>query len=322
MTTAVGVFNLGQIRSSMLIDDFVPLPGKTHAYGSGGVTVNTQTYSGIDRFSLSNDTASSLNRGNITIGLQGAGGVNNSTDGWLFNGYIPTSGTSYLQRITFSNDLNSVTKTNTTLSTLTVQGVVTSKTAAYNCGYGNGVGSFFNGCQRFVFSNDTTAASSNTSWPSSGYQGSGYNGKADGWSYGQFVAVGSCSSSIYRLTFSIDATAAVIKGSLTSNRSGTFIGSNQEDVWNAGGTNGTTNTSTTDRHQLVSDTVNAIPRTSLVIPHEVGYGAFTQSDMWMVSGVLNAVFGTIVQRITYANDTTPVTRGGSTPFSYPAVHGW
>ena len=293
--------------------------------GNNPSAPSSPSSSRVDRIDFSNDSVTASIRNPLSLRkyqLAATSGQARSSSirpqkggnfGWFGGGYSgapPAS--SRVDRIDFSNDT----------STPLVRGILSlvrqTAAATGNSNYG-----WFGGSNnsasvdRIDFSNDLATASRRGGLTSTRYYLAATGNSNYGWfggGYNPSFAPKSLTR-VDRINFSNDSTTALVRGSLSvpGGRSNVGATGNSNYGWFAGGANPTSSPngsiSTVDRIDFSNDSVGASPRTILSYVRSNSAATSNSNYGWFGGGAINGSTKsstTIVERINFSNDSTPV----------------
>jgi hypothetical protein len=269
-------------------------------YFGGGYNFPGLFRSTVDRIDYTNDTATALVKGPLSLGRRQLGGTGNQNFGYFGGGGTPGGGTppvSTVDRIDYSNDNG----TASLRGSLTSARKYLTATGNSNFGYFGGGFTFPNSLSvvdRINYSNDTAIASprgplslarnahSSTGNSNFGYFGSGNN-----------PAV----SSVDRIDYSNDTATASPRGPLSAGRYDLAATGNSNFGYFGGGTGATTRL---DRVDYANDTITASVRGAFSSGVS-GTAATGNSN----SGYFGGAVGMSV--VNYSNDTQTVSTRGA-----------
>lgn len=307
------------------------------AYGwiAGGTTppVAGGPYSSIERIDFSNDTATSVNRSNLTAANTDSAGDGNINFGWFAGGTIPAPAIiSTIQRIEYANDTVAATARGP-LSAVTrnFAGAGNSNFGWFGGG-GNAVPALVSIVNRIDFANDSpTSATARgplsiarssvkgvsnivSTVPSTQYptQGLGTNESLAGfgWVGGGTNTTPVDTSSIARIDFSNDSpTSAIPRGTLAITVTQAVAASNSNYAWFAGGTQSGIDRSSISRVDFANDLGTAGVRSPLLTARNDMGATGNQNSGYYIGGLISTTVQSRVERIDYANDSTSIARG-------------
>ena len=264
--------------------------------------------------------------GGITFtgnGVTMVGAPSGPTAGWYAGG-VAGGFVSSVSRSTFATD-TATTSTRGSLSSTSffaAGGTGTNTNGWFGGGY-SAPAIFRSSVNRITYATDTETASSRGPLAASGYGTTATtDGTTYGWWGGNKFGPSSWSSVVSRIIFATDTATASLRGPLTTNKSAVGATGNTTDGWYGGGENppGFTIISTVDRITYATDTATAVARGPLAVTCYRMAGMVTDISTygWYAIGFLSPTgASSMIQRITYANDTaTSVARGSLTSARY------
>jgi hypothetical protein len=268
-------------------------------FGGGGIPTPASVVI-VDRIDFSNDSATAVARGSLSLARTSLAATGNSNYGW-FGGGIPV--TSIVDRIDFSND-SSAASVRGPLSALRNR---LSATGNSNYGwFGDGVPTTAL-VDRIDFSNDSSAASVRGSL-SLGRNSSAATGNSNyGWFGGGSTVTPTIVTTVDRINFSNDSATASVRGPLSLERSRLAATGNSNYGWFGGGYNPSTPTrkNTVDRIDFSNDSGTVSVRGPLVgargylaATGNSNYGWFGGGDSPSTASNYSAV-----DRIDFSNDS-------------------
>ena len=289
-------------------------------FGGGVVSFNGPLTSTITRITYATDTASSTNRGTLSIAKSRFGSTGTSTQGWWAGGYLNPGSSSAVDRTTYATDT----------ATASVRGPLTSARyyiAATTDGstygwFAGGSGPGGATVDRITYATDTAAAGSRGPLSVANNNGFAASGTTtDGWFGGGGVPGGSgYISTVQRITYATDTATASVKGPLSLARAENLsaTGDNTTYGWFGGGYSpGINRVSLIDRITFATDTATASVRGPMSVQRATLAASTDNSTYgWFTAGMaypynLPNYSITTVDRITYATDTvTASVRGG------------
>ena len=292
----------------------LPAPGPAYGYYVGGSNqappANSQT-SEIDRIDFSNDTSTTVLKGNMHTGRTRHTSVANTTHGYSGGGNNPAASPAYLssiERMTFANDTaTSVDKSTFRAAFTQAPSPGQGANAAISIGnksYGYWQGSNSTYVDRLDYSNDTTEAAATTNSTISG----NYRASVGNLSYGYFAGGWVNQSVVDRLDYASDSTTMSPKGNLAAAVSHNFGVSNSNYGYIVAGRNTgfPSDRSDVQRIDFADDTATSSPKGPLAGTTYNGAGTGDASYAYVVQAQVNAPsFGyyTTIFRIDYSNDT-------------------
>ena len=304
----------------------LPAPAPAHGYYVSGRENGSPSpaTSKIDRIDFSNDTATTVLKGNMYIGRNRHTSLANQTHGYTGGGSNPAEASpSYLssiERMTFANDTaTSVDKSTFRAAFTQAPSPGQGANAAVSIGgpaYGYWGGSNSTYVDRLDYSNDTTQAAATTNSTIS----SNYRAAVGNLSYGYFCGGWVNKSVVDRLDYASDSTTMSPKGNLAAAVSHNFgIGNANYGYIVAGRNTGfPSDRSDVQRIDFADDTATATPKGPLAGTTYNGAGTGDASYGYVVQAQVNAPsFGyyTTIFRIDYSNDTATAAARGT--FSWP-----
>jgi len=289
---------------------FAPPSGATASWYA------VQSGSTINRITYATDTATSTNRGLLSISQNGNGaGAGTLTYGWFGGGYaIPAPGpfisSSYVQRITFATD-TATASVRGPLSTPTKRLGATSDTTTYGWfggGYSQPAPAPRSSISRITYASDTATASARGPLERSAYYLAGTGTTTSGWYCGgRDNSVPINYSTVSRITYATDTATATARGPLTSTASGAAAtGDGTTYGWITVGNGGS---SIINRITYANDTATASIRGPMTSTTYAGQG--TGNDTYGYFAPVSSGEST-VSRITFATDTNTATAVGPT----------
>ena len=296
-------------------------------FGGGAGNPTTTKLSSVNRIDYSNDSPTSGSpRGFLSVARSNLSATGNANYGWWVGGFLPAPsvGTSYVDRIDFSNDSPTTASPRGPLGVATIY----STAATGNANYGWFMGGYTSQVHRIDFSNDSPATSSLRGLMPAVYGNRAATGNAN---YGWFAggAQPGAVSTVNRIDFSNDSpTAASIRGLLSSARQQLSAAGNAYYGWFSGGVP-PAGVSTVDRIDYSNDSpTSASPRgflssaryghggtsnyvkpsigqIKLADPFVGGGGPTVGTYGWWGGGSANPVpsITSIIDRIDWANDS-------------------
>ena len=303
----------------------LPAPAPAYGYYTSGRENGTPspTTTKIDRIDFSNDTATTVLKGNMHTGRNRHTSLANQTHGYTGGGSNPSASPSYLssiERMTFANDTATSVDKSTFRAAFTNspspgQGAnfaVSIGGPAY--GYWQGANNTY--VDRLDYSNDTAqaAATTNSTIPNN------CRSAVSNTSYGYFCGGWVNQSVVDRLDYANDSTTMSPKGNLAAAVSHNFgIGNGNYGYIVAGRNTGfPSDRSDVQRIDFADDTATSSPKGPLAGTTYNGAGTGDASYGYVVQAQVNAPsFGyyTTIFRIDYSNDTATAAARGT--FSWP-----
>ena len=262
----------------------------------------------VDRIDFSNDSASVLGRGSLSLVKGYLTATGNSNYGWFGGGYGPASAYySTVERIDFANDSTSLSIRGPLSSTRYSSGATSgqAKGPAIKLQKAGNYGWFGGGSlpgatatvNRIDFSNDFSTASPRGPLSSTRYNLAATGNSNYGWFGGGFPLV----ATVDRIDFSNDSPAgASVRGSLSAGRYSLAATGNSNYGWFGGGsTPGLV--SRVERINFANDSVTASPRGPLFTTRR-SLAATGNSNYGWFGGGYNPPLAT-VDRIDFSNDS-------------------
>ena len=300
-------------------------PGPAYGYYAGGLnnatSPNNPWTSEINRIDFSNDTATTVLKGNMHTGRSGHSSIGNSTHGYSGGGSNP--GPIYLssiERMTFANDTETSVDKSTFRAAFTLapspgQGA-NAAVSIGNQSYGYWQGGNHTHVDRLEYSNDTAQASAKTNSTITSNSRSAVGNQ----SYGYFCGGWVNKSVVDRLEYANDTATMQTKGNLVAAVSHNFGIGNSNYGYIVGGRNTgfSPDRSDVQRIDFADDTATSSPKGPLAGTSYKGAGTGDASYGYVVQAQVNAPsFGyyTTIFRIDYSNDTA--TAAARSTFSYP-----
>lgn len=299
---------------------FAPSTPTAGWFGGGAVAFNGARTTTITRITYATDTATSTNRGNLSIAKMRLGSTGTNTYGWWAGGYLsPGVSTSAVDRTTYTTD-TATASVRGPLNSSRFYIAATTDGSTYGWFAGGNPGS--SAVDRITYASDTTTASIRGPLSSTNYYGlAGTGTTTDGWfGGGGSVSPGTYLSTVNRITYATDTATASVKGPLSIGRNDNLgaTGDNATYGWFGGGYVPAANrTSLIDRITFATDTATASVRGPMSV-RRAALAASTDNSTygWFTAGMgypynLPDYSITTVDRITYATDTvTASVRGG------------
>jgi len=309
-------------------------------FGGGTIAPPSPRVSSVDRIDYSNDTATGVTKGPLTVRRREIGATGNASFGYFGGGYNSIPGgnnwISTIDRIDYSNDT----------ATASPKGPL-SRTRGFGCATGDSSFGYFGGGEgnnnenlsaldRLDYSNDTattvdkgplsyslrnSAASSSLANANPPFSPSIVNYAAGTYATPHFGYFGggrnnpsSPISSVDRIDYSNDTATALAKGSLSAARHNlAATSSSTHGYFGGGGPLPSSHISTIDRIDYLNDTSTASPKgplsaakTTLTATGNASFGYFAGG--YIVTPA--ASFSSKIDRLDYSNDTaTTVAKG-------------
>lgn len=307
--TITGGITFGNVGGVSIIAP--PYVATASWYASNAGTATT-------RITYATDTATSTNRGFLSVGLNSsAAGTGTLTDGWFGGGYTvpapaPFTGISTVQRITFATDT----------ATLAIRGPLTlgryrlgasTDSTTYGWwggGYTRPQPSPRSTVDRITYATDTATATARGPLDRSAYSLAGTGTTTDAWYCGgrNNNAPAVNYSTVSRINYATDTATASAKGPLTSTASGAAATSDGTTYgWV---TVGNGSLSTVNRITYATDTATASVRGPMNGSTYEGAGTGNSTYGYFACVLFPA--SSIVQRITFATDTATASAMGPT----------
>ena len=296
----------------------VPNPTKVGYFIGGRRSPGQSGTTDVERIDYSNDTATAVVKGSLSITLLRAAATANNFFGYVGGGSIPGSPyiTSTVQRIQFTND----TVTALERGQLTVAKSALSATGNSNFGYfgaGNEGAPNYSASRvdRIDYSNDTATAVEKGSLTLNRNSGTATGNQSFGYFSGGFAESPNFAktSTVDRIDYGNDTATASPKGPLTSIRYNNAATGNSDFGYFGGGSAGLSfPVSTVDRIDYSNDTATASPKgplsrdygtSNLAATGNADFGYFGGGYVWPFNS-------SIVDRIDYSNDTATASLRG------------
>ena len=299
-----------------------PAGGPAYGYWSGGYNSappSNPATTEIGRIDFSNDTATTVLKGNMHTGRSNHSSIGNQTHAYSGGGGSPASSPSYvssIERMTYANDTATSVDKSTFRAAFTQapspgQGA-NAAVAIGNQSYGYWQAGNATYVDRLDYSNDTAqaAAKSNSTITSNSRAAVG------NLSYGYFVGGWVNKSVVDRLDYADDTTTMSTKGNLASAVSHNFgVGNSNYGYVVAGRNTGESPyRSLVQRIDFGNDTATATPKGPLAGTSYKGGGTGDASYGYVVAGDVGPAYSTTIFRIDYASDTA--TAPAKSTFSY------
>ena len=262
--------------------------------------------SAVDRIDFSNDSATALSRGSLSLTRYSSAATGNSNYGWFGGGYAPSISAT-VDRIDFSND-SSAASPRGTLSLAR-----SSSAATGNSNYGWFGGGYAPSrsatVDRIDFSNDSSTASPRGSL-SLARGGPAATGNSNyGWFGGGLAPGPAIVSTVDRIDFSNDSASASPRGPLSAGKYVSAATGNSNYGWFGGGS--FPYTAAVDRINFSNDSVTSSPRGSLTLARRFLAATGNSNYGWFGSGQAGGPPFTTVDRINFSNDSVTATPRGS-----------
>ena len=307
-----GLFSLSYIPRARWIDSTLetgptsPIPaGPAMGYLAGGMSPAYGTYTQVQRIDFASDTATAVQKGNLSSEHQKGGGTGSNSYGYCLGGETPHIA-STVQRSDYAND----TAVAVTRGPLSAAGMYVASVGNIDYAYTGGrsgspsfsVPNNYSIMDRVDYSNDTATA---TVPNATGFYPAGNSYAAVGnQSYGYFAGgydnpYGDFRSTVRRLDYSNDSATTSPKGPLINKGSKMAGTGNASYGWINNNANGG-NSSTICRIEYANDTATASPKGNLNSDERLR-AATGSADYGYFTGGLSPV-NTFVDRINYAND--------------------
>jgi len=272
--------------------------------------------SSVDRIDYSNDSVLCRVRGPMSFGTEHRGNkAGNSNFGWFTNSYSAT----YVQRISYANDLVSAS----------VRGNTNSTYSANDIGNGNFSICYRSGSsplEKVDYSNDTVLASTRgnlhpqrfgeASMCASSFGGSPVSYLGAPWTatapFGYFGGGRNTQLSIVdRIDYTNDTTTASVRGPLTLARYGLAATGNSNFGYFGGGFNSPPLESTVDRIDYSNDLSSALLKGPLTIArHRISATGNSNFGYFIGGGTVNGSQRSTVDRVNYVNDSVVTSSRG------------
>jgi len=284
----------------------------------------------VDRIDFSNDSASVLGRGSLSLVKGSLTATGNSNYGWFGGGYGPASAYySTVERIDFANDSTSLSIRGPLSSTRYSSGATSgqAKGPAIKLQKAGNYGWFGGGfpgpsglstVDRIDFSNDLNTATTRGLLSAARYRLAATGNSNYGWFGGGGTGITNFFSTVDRIDFSNDSVSASPRGPLSQQRNGLAATGNSNYGWFAGGgiapgSPTPTTVLTTDRIDFSNDSVSASrratsilnPKTYLAATGNFNYGWFAGGATDLYPSVITS---SIIERMDFSNDSR-LTRG-------------
>mgnify|MGYP001466139127 CR=1 FL=1 len=304
----------------------LPAPAPAHGYYVSGREngAPSPATTKIDRIDFSNDTATTVLKGNMHTGRNRHTSLANQTHGYTGGGSNPAEASpaylSSIERMTFANDTATSVDKSTFRAAFTkapspgqgANAAVSIGNLSY--GYWQGAGTTY--VDRLDYSNDTAQAAATTYSTIS----TNYRAAVSSLSYGYFTGGWVNQSVVDRLDYASDSTTMSPKGNLAAAVSHNFgVGNGNYGYIVAGRNTGSpSDRSDVQRIDFADDTATATPKGPLAGTTYNGAGTGDASYGYVVQAQVNAPsFGyyTTIFRIDYSNDTATAAARGT--FSWP-----
>lgn len=290
----------------------------TTAVGTGAGTYgwwagNAPQTSTVDRLDFSNDSATALARGFLTVAKSGWGFVGNASSGWFSGGSDGVNVLTGIDRIDWSNDLSTaLARGNLTIAAGV--GALGNVNYGYNMG-GSNVGStvWYSNISRLDYSNDLALVSTRGPMVIAKFS---YNGNVANINYG-WIGGGLTSpltpttgnSRIERLDFSNDSVGTLYRIHNFSYYQQAASSNNNFGWWSGGRPVGSPAETTVWRLDFSNDTAGVTSRGQVTVIRATHAQASSANYSW----VAGSVSSTAVDRIDHANDSiTAIVRGATT----------
>ena len=273
-----------------------------YGYFGGGRLLSPSTlYTRVDRIDYSNDTATAVSKGPLTIARYRLAGTGNSSFGYFGGGYNNSPATVYsrVDRLDYSND----TATAVSKGPLSLARQMLAATGNSSFGYfggGYNLPTTYSRVDRIDYSNDTpTAAVKGPVSTRFAMTGTGTS------AYG-YIGGSTTVSAIDRIDYSNDTATALVKAPLSTLRFQSAATGNQNFGYFGGGYKIPNTYSVVDRINYASDTSTAVVKGPLSIsranPAAAGNSSFGYFGGGTPASPATATYST-VDRIDYSNDT-------------------
>ncbi len=283
-----------------------PLSTPTAGWFIGGRSPGVST---IDRITYATDTATASVRGPLTAASYHMASTGNNTDGWI------TLATAF-NRITYATDTATATSRGAISFSRSKLTASTDRTI-YGWYVGGRTSLYYSIVDRLTYATDTATTSVRGPLATaSGYLAASGN-TTDGWFGGGYNTSNAILSLIQRITYATDTATASIRGPLNVAVFSPAATGDDSYGWYAGGlpnfTAPLSPRSTVQRITYATDTATASVRGPLTTKRQ---GAAASTDYatygWFGAGQSNLPLGqiSIVERITYATDTTVTSTRG------------
>ncbi len=276
-------------------------------FGGGKVAASTSA-SRVDRITFSSDTVVASARGNLSAARYALAAVGNKTSGWFGGGYAPGL-RSIINRVTYSTDTAvAAARGPLSVAIFGLGGTDNSNDFGWFAGGSPGSGTITR-MYRITFSNDASATTSRGTLSLGRYQLTGIvNNGNFAWFAGGTAIPGGATSLIDRLEFANDNTTASIRGPLIAARYFQAGVANYTYGWFGGG-NGPVSTIT--RITFASDTVASTNISFLFTARRGLSGVDNNNFGWFGGGATGTTSFSIVDRLTFASDTTTASSRGN-----------
>ena len=289
----------------------VPVPptetfGPAYGYIPNGWPVNTR----IQRIDFDNDTATTVNKGNLASPAGYSAGMSNTTHGYVTSGLNASSAPqTTVQRIDYASDTSTAaTKGPINYATRNAAGNMGNTTHGYIASGGGGTSRV----DRITYASDTSTATSRAVLATNIPGGWSVSGISDA-SYGYVVGGGYGGSTyIQRIDFSNDNASPSPKSNLTTARAEHGTNGNTSYAWITGGPQ--PGNSSVERIDYANDTSSPSPRGNTTAARYNFGGTGNPNYGYFAGGGPGA--RTDVDRIDYGNDTaTAVLKGPLNQFT-------
>jgi hypothetical protein len=309
---AIGVFGLQVAYKLKRLE--VMSTTNTHGWFGGGISPGPTTVATVNRIDFSNDSATAIARGPLSLARQLLAATGNSNYGW-FGGGSP--GISTVDRIDFSNDSSTASPRGPlSLGRSSLAATGNSNYGWFGGGYSPGTptGTAVATVNRIDFSNDSSTAS-----PRGPLSLARYNVAATGNSnYGWFGGGGDVPAyylTVDRIDFSNDSVSTSPRGPLSLARYRLAATGNSNYGWFGGGYS-PSRVATVDRIDFSNDNSTAVARGPLSLARYNVAATGNSNYGWFGGGYASAMVAT-VDRIDFSNDNaTASVRGSLTSSRY------
>ena len=313
------IFSINQVYELMVDGQWVTSayiatkPGQLNGWFGGGFT--PAITASVDRITYANDTATAVTRGALAAGRYGQGATGNVDYGWHALGGPAPAPFSSSTRIDYANDGVS----STDRGSLTLGRALAAATGTANDGWWTSGAfpstTYLTRVDRLTYATDTSTASARGNMATVKARGAATTDTTTyGWFGGGYVRAPALAptSSVDRITYANDLVTAALRGPLAIARTDMAATGNLNYGWYGGGIAGGVQITTYNRIDYASDASTALVRGSRAIgtyyPLSTGDESY---GYWTGNGPSNATYSTMIQRMTYASDTSATVVVGS-----------
>ena len=312
-------------------------------FGGGVLSNNSTTTSTVDRIDYTNDTATAVAKGPLSITRYAVGATGNADFGYFGGGALPAA-VSTVDRIDYSND----TATASPKGPLSINTKFASATGNASFGYFAGGDSanlsFVSKVDRVDYSNDTVTASPKGPLSTAKYALAATGNSSFGYfagGYNQFLSPAR-KTTVDRVDYSNDTATASPKGPLNTEKTGlggssSRANANPTEISNithyAAGTPATSHfgyfgggyypsqVSTVDRIDYSNDTAAVATKGPLSLARDRSGATSSSTHGYFAAGqtITPSPSSTIVDRVDYINDTATLSTKGPLSLSRSAV---